>query len=461
MFAKPSDVAIDAAGNLYIADTSNNTVRKVSVTSLFLYPTVTNPVGISTTLAGQTGVSGSSNGSGTAASFNHPAGVAVDSTGNVYVADTDNNEIREVTAAGVVSTLAGLTGHTGSADGSGSAASFNGPSGIVADATGNLYVADTLNHIIRKVTSAGAVTTIAGVAGASGLADGTGSAARFHGPQGLAIDTSGNLFVADTNNNAVRKVVIATGVVTTVAGQAGIAGSADGSGSQAQFHFPSGVAVDTAGNLYVADTDNHTLREITPSGTVSTLAGLAGSSGSTDGVGTAALFDFPTGVALDSSGNVYVADTNNDTLRLAYLPGLPVITLQPQGLTASVGGTATFTAAATGGPYLDFEWTSITLHGELWITAQVGRGRTVSVANLLGTDGGTYWVTVRNSAGQVNSNVVTLFVNDPSGGGSGGGSSGAGGGGGGGAPSVWFYGMLSLLALARRAWAARTRQRPV
>jgi sugar lactone lactonase YvrE len=454
LFANPSDVAIDTAGNLYVADTSNNTIRKITVTVPYFYP-----VSVVTTLAGQAGVTGSSDGSGTAARFNHPAGVAVDTTGNVYVADTDNNEIREVTAAGVVSTLAGRAGNAGSADGSGSAASFNGPSGIVADATGNLYVADTLNHTIRKVTSAGVVTTIAGITSASGFADATGSAARFHGPQGLALDASGNLFVADTNNNAIRKIVTATGVVTTVTGQSGIAGSLDGASSQAQFHFPSGVGVDPSGNLFVADTDNHTLREITASGTVGTLAGLAGSSGSADGFSAAVRFNFPTGIAVDGSGNVYVADTNNDTLRLAYLPGLPVITQQPQGLIASVGGSATFSVTATGGPGLVYSWNSLTKHGDLTVEATIGNGRTINLTNLQPTDTGTYWVMVGNTTGTVSSNVVTLFINGAGTGGGGGSSdAGGGGGGGGGAPSVWFYGLLSVLALARRTWAARNRR---
>ena len=219
-FADPSDVAVDGWGNLYVADTGNHAVRKIT------------PAGVVTTFAGLTGVSGSSDGSGSAR-FNHPAGVAVDSSGNVYVADTDNNEIRKVTAVGVVSTLAGVAGVIGSSDGAGSAASFHGPSGIVADTMGNLYVADTLNHTIRKVTSTGVVTTVAGLAGASGAVDATGSAARFDGPQGLALDASNNLFAADTNNDIIRKIVASSGAVTTVAGQAGIAGSSDGTNSQA------------------------------------------------------------------------------------------------------------------------------------------------------------------------------------------------------------------------------------
>ena len=273
-FNSPADIALDSAGNAYVADTGNHTVRKIT------------PAGVVTTLAGQAGASGSSDGSGSAR-FNHPAGIAVDLSGDLYIADTNNNTIRKlVLASGTVTTLAGQAGLAGSADGTGTASSFNGPSGIAADATGNLYVADTLNHTIRMINPAGVVTTIAGAAGSGGAVDASGSAARFHGPQGLILDGSGNLFVADTNNNAIRKLVVASGAVSTVAGQAGVAGSTDGGNSQAQFHFPSRLGIDAAGNLYVADTDNHTLREIAlSSGAVSTLAGLAGTNGSTDGTG--------------------------------------------------------------------------------------------------------------------------------------------------------------------------------
>jgi Glycoside hydrolase family 44/Immunoglobulin domain/NHL repeat len=431
-FANPSDVAVDNAGNLFVADTANHTVRKVT------------PAGVVTIFAGQAGVSGSNDGSSTA-TFNRPTGITVDIGGNVYVADTNNNEVRKVTAAGVVSKLAGMAGASGSADGSGSAARFNGPSGIVADTIGNLYVADTLNHTIRKITAAGGVTTIAGAAGASGFVDATGSAARFRGPQGLALDASGNLYVADTNNNAIRKLVTSTGVVTSVAGQTGIAGSTDGANSQAQFHFPSGVAVDSAGNLYIADTDNHSLREITASGAVSTLAGLAGVSGSADGSGTAARFAFPTGVAADSSGSVYIADTNNDTIRLAFTPAAPSITQQPQSQTATAGANVAFSVTSTGKPAPIYQW----YFGGSMISGATSS--TLALTNVQFANAGSYTVAVTNSILSITSNAATLTVNpvstsQPSGSG----SSSGGGGGGGGAPSVWFFGALSLLAFAAR-----------
>jgi hypothetical protein len=432
-FAAPSDLAVDAAGNLYVADSDNNTVRKVS------------PAGVVTTLSGQPGVSGSSDGT-SSASFNHPTGIAVDSAGNIYVADTNNNEVRKVTAAGGVSTLAGVAGVTGSNDGSGTSASFHGPSGIAVTATGDLYVSDTLNHTVRKVTSGGTVTTIAGVAGASGFVDATGSAVRFHGPQGLVLDGSGNLFVADTNNNAIRKLVVSSGAVTTVAGQTGAAGSTDGANSQALFHFPSGVGVDASGNLYVADTDNHTLREIAPSGAAGTLAGLAGSSGSADGTGTSARFDFPTGVAVNSSGDIYIADTDNHVIRFVGTPAAPAITMQPQSQTVTAGTNVMFSVTATGKPAPTCQW--------FFNGAPIGgaTSATLSLTNVQSANAGSYTVALTNSTSTVTSNTATLTVNPVSTPPSGGGSS---GGGGGGAPSIWFCGSLSLLALA-----ARMRRRP-
>ena len=305
-FNLPYAVAVDTAGNVFVADGANHTIRKIT------------SAGVVTTLAGTAGSSGSTDGTGSAARFYFPFGVAVDSAGNVFVADSLNHTIRKITSAGVVTTLAGTAGSSGSTDGTGSAARFSQPEGVAVDSAGNVFVADSNNFTIRKVTSAGVVTTLAGLAGSGGSADGTGSAARFSQPQGVAVDSAGNVFVADASNYTIRKVTSA-GVVTTLAGLAESSGSTDGTGSAARFNLPRKVAVDTSGNVYVADSANHTIRKITSAGVVTTLAGTAGSSGSTDGTGSAARFNVPYGVAVDSDGMVFVADTFNYTIRSSTL----------------------------------------------------------------------------------------------------------------------------------------------
>jgi hypothetical protein len=301
-FDHPSAVALDGAGNVYVIDTSNQTVRKISLN------------GSVSTLAGSPGAVGRTDGAGTAAKFFYPGGIAVTGAGTVYVADTGNHTLRVVTSAGVVTTLAGATGLPGIADGVGGEALFSYPYGITMDASGNLYIADHDNNTIRRMNTAGGVTTLAGAAKISGSADGVGGAARFNGPAGVAVDGSGNIYVADAGNTSIRKVT-ANGTVTTFAGVSGVAGSADGVGAGARFNAPQGLAVDAAGNVYVADTNNSTVRKITPAGVVTTLAGVAGQTGTADGPGGSARFNGPYAVAVDASGNVYVADFFNATIR--------------------------------------------------------------------------------------------------------------------------------------------------
>ena len=324
-FYYPQGVAVDGSGNVYVADTFNSTIRQIA------------SGGMVSTLAGVAGSYGSADGTGSAAQFDLPRGVAVDGSGNIYVADYSNFTIRKITKAGVVSTLAGTTGISGSADGAGSAARFSSPYGVAVDGGGNVFVADTGNCTIRKITSDGVVSTLAGTTGISGSADGAGSAARFSAPYGVAVDGGGNVFVADTGNCTIRKIT-SDGVVSTLAGLAGSYGSADGAGSAARFSSPYGVAVDGGGNVFVADTGNCTIRKITSDGVVSTLAGLAGSYGSADGAGSAARFYYPYGVAVDDRGNVYVADTKNDTIRRMTSDGVVSTIGGRPGLLGNQGG---------------------------------------------------------------------------------------------------------------------------
>jgi sugar lactone lactonase YvrE len=290
-FKNPSGVAVDGSGNVYVADTENHRIRKIT------------SEGVVSVLAGS-GTAGSADGTGASAAFKSPSGVAVDSSGNVYVADTENHRIRKITSEGVVSVFAG-SGTAGATDGTGASATFKSPSGVAVDGSGNVYVADTGNHLIRKITSGGVVSVFAGSTTA-GYTDATGTAAAFKSPSGVAVDGSGNVYVADTGNNRIRHIT-SGGVVTTLAGS-GAVSSTDGTGTAAAFYKPFGIAVDSSGNVYVADTGDVVadtygrIRKITPAGVVSTL-------------GKSDTFKNPYGVAVDSSGNVYVADTYNDRIR--------------------------------------------------------------------------------------------------------------------------------------------------
>jgi sugar lactone lactonase YvrE len=325
-FSFPYGLALDVAGNLYVADTSNQTIRKIT------------PAGAVSTLAGTAGQSGAADGNGSAAKFNFPQGIAVDPSGVVYVADTANDTIRKITPAGMVTTLAGSAAHPGTADGTGAAAAFNLPMGLVTDPAGNLYVADSSGNTVRKVTPAGVVTTLAGTAGQHGFMDGTGGAARFGFPQGITIDPAGSLYVADTINT-IRKISTAA-VVTTLAGVAAQTGSIDGAGGIARFNSLHGITTDSAGNAYVADGANQTIRKITRGAVVSTFAGVAASGGFP---GSNSVFNLPNGVASDSAGNLYVADTNNAAIRKITPAGV-VSTLA--GANNGTSGSADGTGAA-------------------------------------------------------------------------------------------------------------------
>jgi sugar lactone lactonase YvrE len=402
LFNGPTGVAVDANGNLFVTEQGNGRLRKITpngavstVTTGLSHPTgvvaasdgtlyvtdvgyqgVMKVVGSTVTaLAGGSGIASLAEGTGSAARFNGPQGIAIDASGTLYVADYWNSRIRTVTPGGTTASLAayisnvngvalsgttlfitaetntiwsgpvsgsigiiaGSSNFVGNGDGTGAAARFNSPRGITADGAGNAIVADVSNHILRRVTTAGAVTTIAGVKTVQGYLDGTGTAAQFKLPYGLAADANGNVFVADAGAYTVRKIAPG-GIVTTLAGSPGLSGSADGSGSAARFYFPWDLACDAAGNVYVSDTSNYTIRKITPAGVVTTVAGLAGSFGSADGVGSAARFYGPEGLAFDSAGNLFVADNSNNTIRK----------IAPDGTVTTVAGVAGSTGTTDG-----------------------------------------------------------------------------------------------------------------
>lgn len=309
-FKGPAGLAITADGTLYIADRINHRIRKIS------------PTGVVSTLAGSS--QGFSNGTGTSAQFNLPMGIAVGANGTVYVADSNNHRIRKISASGVVSTLAGDT--SGFSNGTGMAAQFNYPEGIVIDASGNLIVGDSGNHRIRKVTTAGVVTTVAGT-GVYGFADGLANVAKFNAPSGLAIDASGTIYVAEKQNNRIRKITT-NGMVSTLAGS-GITGNADGMGTAASFNTPFNIVVDIAGNVFVSDAGNNRIRRITAAGLVTTIAGS--SQGYLDGIGTNSQFYYPIGVVLYNDNTLYVSGfASNKIRKITELLSTNVFTIEDQ-----------------------------------------------------------------------------------------------------------------------------------
>jgi sugar lactone lactonase YvrE len=320
----PCGVALDSAGTVYVADSGNDTVRQLNLVG-------TNWV--TTTILGMGAAFGTNDGVGSSTRFYSPQGITCGELGQLFITDTFNATIRSATNTGgawVTTTIAGAPDIVGSTDGTGSQAHFHMPKGIGMDRCGNLYVADcdpnflipisTVRRLVSAQNNSWNVTTPVGTAGINGSRDGTNSSARFDGPVGVAVDSATNIYVTDQVNCEIRKIqpVGTNWVVTTLAGMPGLGGSIDGTNGAARFLFPDGVAVDPQGNLYVADTDNNTIRKMSALGTnwvVSTIGGTAGSQGSADGAGNIARFNASRDVAVDGARNLYVCDTYNSTIR--------------------------------------------------------------------------------------------------------------------------------------------------
>lgn len=441
-FNRPWGVAVDGAGNVYVADAANYTVRKITAS------------GVVSTLAGTVGTTGNLDGAGTNAQFGAlssvttstvggPFALAVDAGGSVFVADSFSHTLRRITTEGIVSTFSGAAGTVASLDGPVASARYAVPYGVAIDSNGNLYVADTFNHIIRRVSAAGIVTTIAGSVGVWGSSDGIGNAARFLHPFAIAVDPFGRVYVADANNT-VRRITPqnsfqAVWETTTIAGSAGTFGTADGIGAAARFggaptvsttnpgsptvrivpatpgiapaltgssyaigDLP-GIAADASGNVFVSDYTNGTIRLISAAGVVTTIGGSS-TSGSTDGIGTNARFSRPAGIAVDTRGNLYIADTFNQTVRKGAVITAPSIQTQPASQNVGVGAPITLTVVAGGVPDPTFQWHR---NGS---PVSGATGATLSLSNAQPAQAGNYTVVVTNIAGVATSAAATVMV---------------------------------------------------
>lgn len=340
-FNAPLALAVDQAKNVYVADTASHTIRKIT------------EQGLVSTFAGNPGISGSTNGVGMAALFSSPRGIAVQINltnsavnGTIYVADTANHVIRKITPRGTVVTLAGLVGQAGSNDGTRDVARFSSPEGITVTADGVVYVADTGNHTIRQILANGNVITYAGTAGQVGSTNAIGLNARFNGPKGLVIDSSSNLFIADSGNHTIRRINDRREVIT-LAGTAGQVGSTDATGAAARFSSPRSLSRDSAGNLFVADQGNHTIRRVTQAGAVTTLIGAAGQTGSSNAAtGAASRLNTPSATTVDTTGVIYIADTGNHLIRRSTNAGVVTLYAGRTGVSGTSDGSAISTAGS-------------------------------------------------------------------------------------------------------------------
>jgi sugar lactone lactonase YvrE len=382
-FGSPAGIAVDGSGNVYFADNARDIILKMP-----------GETGSGVSVAGVVNSPGTNDGTGSGAKFSNPFGIAVDVSGNVYISDSGNNTIRMMTPGAVVSTIAGTAKASGHFDGAGSVALFNSPAGLAMDAHTNLYVADYNNGAVRKVTngpSGWQVTTLA---------------SGFSQPNGVAVDSSGNVYVADSGHHVIQMITPA-GTVGVIVGQINRNGDADGLWSDAQLNYPEGIVVDSFGNLIIADTHNNALRVLTPGAAGSILTYAGSSYGLQDGSGSAAWFRYPTGLAVDYSGNLFIADFNNGAIRERLLPvvaGTPTITLQPLSQDVPESNNFTLTVGATGNPAPTYQW----IKNGSPIPSQTASSFTVD--NAVRTNSGTYYVVVANTAGSVPSSAAVVHV---------------------------------------------------
>lgn len=354
--------ALDAGGNLYIADTGQ--VRKVT------------PQGTTSTIAGNGQCCYTGDGvPATSTALNNPYGVTVDRNGVIYIADTFNDRVRRVGTDGIITTIAGGNGRGYSGDGGlATAAQLNWPAAIALDGSGNIYVADMMNQRVRKITADGIIRTVAG-AGTEGFGGdgGPGPAAALSSPSSVALDSSGNVFIADSNNSRIRKID-PLGTISTFAGNGNFNFAGDGGQARnAVLNRPSGVVVDASGNVYVSDTRNNRVRKIAANGVITTVAGRGGAGFAGDGgPGTEALLNEPGGLALDGAGNLYVADTRNNRVRRVSPDG--IITTFAGGGTSTLGAGDSGPATGVSIGVFDIAFDS---KGNLYIADGLGRIRRV------------------------------------------------------------------------------------
>ena len=423
-------------------------------------PNYSSPYNVSTYAGGGEANQGYLDGTGTAAEFNTPYGVAVDTNGNVYVADSANYVIRKIASGGAVTTLAGHAGVPGTGDGTGTAAQFgsirgialdgsgnlfvtdfthgtvrkvviasgavttfvpasaglNEPAGIAVDGSGTVYVADSLNYVVRRITPGGTVGILAGSVGNAAWVDGSGTSAQFNFPTGLAADGNGNLYVTD--GNTIRKIAVSTAAVTTIAGVTDHPAVADGPVSGTTYvNHPYGIAADSGGDLFFTDSTN-LVREISSAGIMSTLAGEQGISGSLNGVGENAWFNTPAGIAAGSNGTIYVADTINNEIRMGVpynLAQRPQIQNQPQSEATTVGATVILQIAADPPTGVSYQWqfngNNLSDGGDI----SGSLTNTLTITGIATSQAGNYTVVVTNSYGSTNSNPAVVTVGGGSG----------------------------------------------